>query len=174
MDIQTFSIVRDLHTKYRPGIFGKIAQKLLALGFRELGYTHVVERSVEGVDIDVAGGGLESLALEVKTAEGRSFQLSKSNIDALRDRIQDGYQPVIAALRLSILEDWIISKPKITHLSPGEIFIDNLRPYRDGELEDLINPAFDKIVMEHQEGAMKGGLAYLSEQLRNVGVEVRE
>jgi hypothetical protein len=164
----------ELHSKYGPGIFGKIAQKLLALSFHASGYNHIVERSVEGVDIDVSNGESEKMAIEVKTTEGYSFPLSQSNIDALRMREVDQYRAIIAAIRLAPLEKWIISNVNSNLLKPGQIPIESLRPNRLNSLGEQINSAFDKVVEEHYSETLSRGLAYLTERLRDIGIKVEE
>jgi len=36
------------------GHFGKIVQKILAISFHEMGFTNIVKRGMQGVDIDIA------------------------------------------------------------------------------------------------------------------------
>lgn len=60
MKMETLNFLNKLQKKFgvkgRPsGPFGKIVQKLLALSFHEIGFTDIVERAVQGVDIDVTG-----------------------------------------------------------------------------------------------------------------------
>lgn len=173
MNSQTLNLLRKLHDKFEAGPFGKVAQKLLALSFNELGFTHIVERSVEGVDIDVSGQ-MGKFALEVKTTEGSSINLSSENIDGLRKRVKDGYIPIIAALRLAPLERWICARIPLNELSPGQISIHRLRAYRLPDMESLLTPAFEQVVKEHCQGTLKGGQQYLNEQLKKTGIDVRE
>ena len=109
----TFQQLKQIRGKFGAGIFGKIAQKLLALAFHEAGYPHVVERGVQGADIDVVSAKGDMYTLEAKTTDKQSVPISKENIDALEDRVKDGYTPVIAALRMQMFEDWILA-----HLQP--------------------------------------------------------
>jgi len=171
--MRTLSLLRELYNRFGPGPFGKIAQKLLALSFREIGYTRIVERSVEGVDIDVAGEGSKKFALEVKTTDGLSISLSTNNIQDLRDRAKDGYSPVVAALRLAVFENWLLAQVPLDELSAGQVLIDRLRAYRMSDLENLLAPAFERVVEKHFRGTLKNGQRYLSEQLRKTGIEVR-
>lgn len=171
MDTLTLSRLRELRERYGVGVFGKIAQKLLALSFRRMGFTHVVERSVEGVDIDIARDAEDKYALEVKTTEGLSISLDDGNVRALRDRDKDGYSPVIAALRLAVFEKWIVAQVPLPELRPGRILVDSLRAYRMKDLEGALEPAFEDVVEEHFQGTLDGGLQYLSEQLAKGGIE---
>ena len=174
MNIQIFQKLRQLHKRYDPGPFGKIAQKLLAISFREMGYTHIVERSIEGVDITMTGEGGSKFAVEVKTTDGLSINLSANNLHDLRDRLRDGYSPIIAALRLAIFENWILAKGPLDELSAGEVLIDRLRAYRMSDVENLLAPAFERVVEKHFQGTLKDGQRYLSEQLQKTGIEVRD
>ena len=174
MRVQTLRNLQKLRKKFGAGPFGKIAQKLLALSFREMGYTHIVERSVEGVDIDIAGEASRKFALEVKTTDGLSISLSPDNIQGLRERVRDGYSPVIAALRLAVFEDWILANIPVDELSAGQVLIDRLRAYRMSDVENLLCPSFEQVVERHFQGTLKGGQRYLSEQLQQTGIEVRD
>lgn len=174
MNMQTLSLLRKLRGKFGPGPFGKIAQKLLALSFREIGFTHIVERSVEGVDVDIAREDDKKFALEVKTTEGLSISLDGSNVQALHDRARDGYSSVIAALRLAVFEKWILAQVPLNELSPGQMLIDRLRAYRMRDMENLLDAAFDRVVAEHCRGTLNNGQQYLSEQLQKTGIEVRD
>lgn len=173
MNTQTLDLLRKLRDRFGAGPFGKIAQKLLALSLSEVGFTHIVERSVEGVDIDAAGE-MGKLALEVKTTEGTSVSLSSENVAGLQARVKDGYIPVIAALRLAPLERWICARVPLKELSPGQVTLFHLRAYRMREIEDLLTPAFQQVVKEHYQGASEGGQQYLDEQLKKTGIDVRE
>lgn len=173
MNIQTLGRLRKLRDKFGSGPFGKIAQKLLALSFREIGFTHIVERSVEGVDIDIAGEAGE-FTLEVKTTDGSSISLSANNVEDLRKRARDDYLPVIAALQLAVFEKWILAQVPLDELSPGQMPIYRLRAYRMRDMENSLDPAFDRVVAKHFRGTLNNGQRYLSEQLKRTGIEVRD
>lgn len=173
MRIETTEKLRSLHQKFGPGTFGKIAQKLLALGFRAMGFEHLVERGVQGVDIDAASAE-ERYAFEVKTTEGSTITLDESNLEALKDRAKDGYAPSIAILRLAIFEDWLLASLLLDQLRPGEFLIDKFRAYRLKDLEAKLVPAFEKVVQEHFHGTLTGGQHYLNNHLRAKGIDVSE
>ena len=42
------------------------------------------------------------------------------------------------------------------------------------DVENLLNPAFEKVVAKHVWGTLTGGQGYLSEQLRKRGIEVSD
>lgn len=165
LDVGTFQRLRQIRDKFGPGIFGKITQKLLALAFYEAGFDHVVEREVQGVDIDVAAGEDKRYALEVKTTGGESVSISRENIDALKDRAKDGYKPLIAAFRMQMFEDWMFAGIPLRRLEPGFVPFTKLRSYRNRELENLICPTFEQVVNQHFSNVLIKGEHYLNEIL---------
>ena len=165
MRTTTFKHLERIRNKFGPGIFGKIAQKLLALAMYDAGFCHVVERGVQGVDIDVAETGGKKYAMEVKTTDKNNIPLSKENIEALKDRANDGYSPMVAALRMQLFEDWLFANVPLSVLKPGTFHLSRLRAYRVQDLESLIRPVFEAVVNEHIGGVLSGGEHYLNQVL---------
>lgn len=165
MKVTTFQRLVRIRRKFGPGLFGKIAQKLLALAFYDAGFRHVVERGVQGVDVDAASSEGEKYTLEVKTTERDTISVSQENLDALRDRAKDGYVPLIAALRLQMLGDWLFAKIPATRLRPGSIPFARLRAYRIAELETLVCPSFETVVNQHFSSILGQGERYLADLL---------
>lgn len=161
MKVRTFQQLQALRDKYGPGIFGKIAQKLLALAFYDAGFCHVVERGVQGVDIDAANSADRRYALEVKTTDGESVPISKENVEALKARAKDGYLPLIAGLRMQLFEDWILANIPLDQLRPQSLPLRRLRAYRLKDLETSMCPAFEAVVNHHWSGVLSGGEGYL-------------
>lgn len=179
MELETLKLLQELQKKFGvrsspSGPFGKIVQKLLALSFHGIGFTNIVERGVQGVDIDITGTSNQKFAFEVKTTEKLSISLSSDNVDALRDRTKDSYSPVIAVLRLSPLEDWIFAKIPIDEVPIGAVLIESLRRYRMKDLESQLSTIFDNVVQKHFDGTLKRGEQYLKEQLKQVGISAKE
>jgi Holliday junction resolvase len=179
MRVETLELLQKLQRKYgikgRPsGSFGKIVQKLLALAFFELGFINIVERGVQGVDIDVTSAPNQKLAFEVKTTEKLSIILTADNVQALRDRVHDGYQPVLAILRLAPLENWVFAKIPDEEIPTGDILIEKLRQYRMKDLENKLLPKFDIVTKKHFKGVWDRGEQYLKEQLRIAGIITRD
>lgn len=174
MKRNTFNRLKKIRNKFGSQQFGKIVQKLLALSFYEMGYTHIVERGVQGVDIDIKGKEGKKYAIEVKTTNKSSINLSYDNIQALRNRAKDSYSPVIAVLRLRIFDNWILANPPSSEISTGNILIDRLRAYRMISLESNLEPVFDNIVEKHFEETLKRGESYLKDQLNRRGIETRD
>ena len=179
MKVETLGLLQKLQKKYGikgtpSGPFGKIVQKLLALSFHEMGFTNIVERGVQGVDIDITSESNQKFAVEVKTTEKLSITISPDNVQALRDRTHDGYQPVIAVLRLVPLENWILAKAPIGEIPTGKILIDSLRPNRMKDLESKLCPKFDIVVRKHFNGVLNRGEQYLKKHLREVGIMAQD
>lgn len=176
MKIETFFQLKELQRKYgiketASGPFGKIAQKLLALSFHRIGFFNIVERSIQGVDIDITKNEDEKYACEVKVTDKLFFNMAKDNIAALIDRSNDGYMPIIAVLKLSMCTDWIIAKIPIGEMQNGNVLIDSIRRFRLRDLENEISVAFDKILEEHFEETLKRGDINLRERLKQLGIE---
>lgn len=172
MKVDTYERLKRLHGKYGPKEFGKLCQKLLAISFKMAGYTHIVERGVQGVDVDAAEENGDKFAMEVKTTVTRSISFGQKDADGLQKRKEDNYQPLIAVLRLNRFSSWIFAKADA--IKPGTKYIDSLRVYRLNKLEERIEPFFDEVIKEHHEGAMREGQKYLDEILRQKGVEIAQ
>ncbi|MGQ9704993.1 MAG: hypothetical protein ACUVRX_11220 [Actinomycetota bacterium] len=94
------------------GEFGKVAQKLLALAFVDMGFRLAEERAVRGVDIDIVKDETgEKLSLEVKTNQSSQVTIGSKDMEGLESRRDnDGYRPYFAFLFKPqyIGEGWII------------------------------------------------------------------
>lgn len=165
MKIDTFECLEKIRNKFGPGIFGKIVQKLLALTFCDAGFLYMVERGVQGVDIDVTSPDGMRYAVEVKTTDADRITISQDNIEALKDRTHDGYIPLIAALRMQPFEDWILASIPIARLQRGTHLLSRLRAYRVKDIESLICPAFEAATKKHSLGVLNRGEDYLREIL---------
>jgi Holliday junction resolvase len=170
MSFETYRLLTELHGKYGAQEFGKLCQKLLAIAFRMAGYGHVVERGVQGVDVDAVRENGERYAIEVKTGREAFIVLDQNDFRALDARRIDGYRPVLAVLRLALFSEWYFVEA--TTVRPGRKLIELLRPYRLKDLENRIKPYFDQAVPQHFKEAMDRGQAYLDEVLRTRGVAV--
>ena len=170
MKTETYEQLKNLHYNYGPQEFGKLCQKFLAVAFQMAGYSHIVERGVQGVDVDAAGKKGEKYAVEVKTTVTKSVNFEQKDVDGLQKRKEDGYQPVLAVLRLDRFSDWIFAKSDT--IKSGSLYIDSLRVYRLRELEGRICLLFDKAVKEHFGGTMREAQRYLDKVLQQKGIEV--
>ena len=133
MNIDSYNRLCRISERFQPRKFGRICQKLLALALRSAGYDHVVEREVQGVDVDAARIGGPRYSIEVKTTKGPTIALSAKDFECLRQRLADNYLTVIAVLRLSPLGDWIAIDS--TKVRPGSYLIDKLSAYSIRHLE---------------------------------------
>jgi hypothetical protein len=164
-----YRLLTALHRRHGPREFGKLCQKLLAITYRLAGFAHVVERGVQGVDVDAADGR-ERFATEVKTTQTNAVPFLRKDADGLSCRGADGYQPVLGVLRLSPLSDWYLVDAQ--RLRAGRLQISSLRPSRLRELEARVLPSFSEAVQEYAEGALEGSQSYLDDVLRRLGVEI--
>jgi hypothetical protein len=169
---ELYRSLRDLHAKHGPREFGKIVQKLLALTFRLAGFERIVERGVQGVDVDAASELGERYAIEVKTTQSRCISFGPKDRDGLQARERDGYRPLLGILRLSPLSDLLLIHPAT--LPCRRLRVASLGPYRFRELEGRLQPWFAVAVQKHFEGTYAGSQYYLDGQLRKHDIEVRD
>lgn len=162
MKPQTYLNLRALHELHGPREFGKLAQKLLALSLREAGCTHIVERGVQGVDVD-ATWDHDRYAIEAKTTIGLGILFGKKDVEGLAARGSDGYRPILAVLRLGLLAQWYFADASV--LTAGALTLDSLRPYRFRGLELRLQPLFEQVVAQHFHNTLAGSQAYLDEAL---------
>ncbi len=162
MKVATYEKLETVRTQHG-SVFGKLCQKLLAIAFQQAGFSNVVERTVQGVDITASDGG-EKFAVEVKTTESLEVSYESKDAEGLKSWRKDGYRPALAVLQIRLLGEWLIAKADT--LEPGQILVDALRAYRLKALEERVRPRFEKVVEEHYEGARDGGLEYLDEVLK--------
>ncbi|MEO0073010.1 MAG: hypothetical protein ABIK10_06260 [candidate division WOR-3 bacterium] len=166
MKTEVYEKLEDLHKKYGPREFGKICQKLLAIAFREAGFSCVAEseRGVQGVDIGEAVRGDEKYSIEVKTTTTDYIYYEKKDEDGLRYKKEQGYQPILAVLKIDRFANWFFVKAD--ELDAGKIYIDSLRVYRIHKLEEEILPYFEKATIEHYKETRNDGQNYLDRMLR--------
>jgi len=171
MKTRTYKLLKRLHEKHGPREFGKLCQKFLAIAFRMAGYGHVVERGVQGVDVDAAEESGRRHAVEVKTTEKNEVRFERKDEVGLQKRKEDGYEPVLAVLRLAPFGEWVLARAD--SLRPGSIHIDSLRPYRLTSLEESLRARFVGGVEDHFQGAEREAQKYLDAVLREKGIDLR-
>lgn len=128
--------------------FGKIAQKLLALSFVDMGFRLAEERAVQGVDIDVVNDeGGEKLSIEVKTSMGSKVSIGKKDLEGLESRRRnDGYRPYFAFLfKPHCLGDGWMLVPA-ANIGEGDSHAMRLAGKVDAELTARVNAAFPGVV----------------------------
>jgi hypothetical protein len=163
-------MLTGLHRRHGPRKFGIIYQKFVAIAYRTAGFPHVVERGVQGVDVDAANDLSTKYAIEVRTTSKDEVEFKRKDLDGLKSRSQDGYLPLLGVLRLRPLSDWWLAAA--TDLRVGRLCVESLRPYRCRALEEFIKPYLDHVVEEHFEEAVIHSPAYLDGILRQMGVEI--
>jgi len=129
--------------------YGKIIQKLLALSLRRLGYDHMEERSIQGVDIDVMKKATgERHSFEVKTSRSADVTIAEKDVKGLESRRADGYETSYAILcyPLCFSEGWIIVPSR--DVKKGRHGAMALLRRRNRELSDQVNSVFAEIVRE--------------------------
>jgi len=146
MDAVAFHLLWEIREKHKTSDFGKVAQKLLAICFCRLGYTHIEERGVQGVDLDV-GKGAAKLAIEVKTTDGDGITIGEKDVSGLQRRAEDGYVPAYAILKVSLLSDWVIASAR--NILPGNLRIGRFSTQCIQPLQNEINQSFGSVVRDY-------------------------
>jgi len=175
MEPASFLLLRQLQESSIGSDFGKICQSFVALTLRENGFDHVVNRLVEGVDID-ASGSLGQFSIEVKTTQGREVLIEDKDVKSWKDRSRDHYLPVLAALRMSLLSRWTLCDA--TGLPKGSHRIQRLRLHEIAPLTQVVTETFGGVVGKHVPELLKlrgpSPLEYLKRLLAEAGVEAAE
>jgi len=147
MDAATFYRLKRISERH-PREFGKICQILLAICFCRLGFRRVVERSVQGVDIDISDHlTFPNFSIEVKTTLNNTVQIGQKDIKGLEIKAKDGYETAFAVLRLGLLSDWIIAKAK--GILAGEILIGRFETRVIRGLQNEVNGEFPHVVGDY-------------------------
>ena len=143
MKYETVEMLKNLNEQYKIE-FGKICQKLLALSFKRAGFNRIKEREVQGVDIDASNNDEIKYTIEVKTTTLDSIKIEGKDIKGLAEMQEDGYKPLLAALRIGILDDWIFAEADYLRAETYSIYL--LDSYNFPELQQLITPYFEEEV----------------------------
>lgn len=130
---------------------------------------------MEGVDID-ASGKHGRFAIEVKTTEGAEILVGGKDVKGWSDRKADGYAPVLAALRMSLLSEWTLCEA--SGLPKGSHRIQRLRLHEIRPLTTNAIARFDVAVSRHVPALLnltrQSPLTYLRSLLKSAGVEAQD
>jgi len=145
--------------------YGKLVQKLLAIAFLESGAEHLVESSIQGIDLQVRLAGIDH-AFEVKTSEGADITLGKKDLEGMTGHTRQGHAVYVATLTSGLFTNWIFARFHPGELPPAKkLSAFQLRPYRCRDLEARITAAFDSAVEHHAELAITDGQRGLDQVL---------
>ena len=134
--------------------YGKLVQKLLAIALLETEVESLVERSIQGIDLDVKIAG-RRYGFEVKTCEEDQISLGRKDLDGLERQRSEGVEAYVAVLGGGLLDDWIFVRYHPGELPPGKkLSTFQLRPYRNRELENRIRNSFEEAVACHANTAV--------------------
>ena len=148
--------------------YGKLVQKLLAIAFCNAGAVRLIERSTQGIDLEVMLPDERQIAVEVKTAQDQTVRFGKKDLDGLASQIEAGLEPLFAVLGSQLLDEWILARYDIGEIAPNQQYsLTQLRAYRDTELEDSIREHFNEAVVEYTNLPDTNRQAALDEVLRS-------
>ena len=148
--------------------YGKLVQKLLAIAFCKAGAIRLIERSIQGIDLEVTLPDKRQIAVEVKTAQDQSVKFGKKDLDGLANQIEAGLEPYFAVLGSELLDEWVLARYYVDEIKPNQQYrLTQLRAYRDKELEESIRDHFDEAVIEYTNLPDTNRQAALDEVLRS-------
>ena len=166
MNLQVHEKLRTLSAE-RGKEYGKLVQKLLAIALLDSGVECLIDRSTQGIDLEVKFAG-RRLALEVKTCEGGSLSLGKKDLAGLDRQHADGLETYVPVLGDRSTDDWIFVRYVPGELpSAKQLSLFKLRAYRDRELETRIARTFERAVLEHAALASREGQGGLDRVLES-------
>ena len=129
--------------------YGKLVQKLLAIALLETEVERLVERSIQGIDLDVMIAG-QRYGFEVKTCEEDEIRLGAKDHEGLKRQIAEGAEPYLAVLGGGLLAEWAFVRYHPGELPTGKnLSFFRLRPYRNRELERRVRAAFEQTIERH-------------------------
>ena len=128
--------------------YGKIVQKLLAIAFCSMGARRVIERAIQGIDLEVMLPDGRFIAIEVKTFQGSRFTLNEKDLEGLETQLNGGkdgaYLAVLGPRRIDELLLFKYSPKEIVAKTYTTVSLDC---FRDIDLEDQIRKYFDEAVL---------------------------
>jgi len=146
--------------------YGKLVQKLLAAAFLETGVEKLVERSTQGIDLEMDIAGVRCV-FEVKTSKGDTIRLGPKDLEGLDRLVDDGAVVYVAVLTSAPLEDWVFARYAKGEFPAGkDLSSFPFRASRDRELEARVRGAFDQVVDAHLHTAITKQQRGLDEMLR--------
>ena len=117
--------------------YGKLVQKLLAIALLETEVECLVERSIQGIDLDVTIAG-RRYGFEVKTCEDDEIRLGAKDHEGLKRQIAEGAEPYLVVLGGGLLAEWAFVRYHPGELPTGKnLSVFRLRPYRNRALVGL-------------------------------------
>jgi hypothetical protein len=126
--------------------YGKLVQKLLAVAFLQTDVQKLVERSTQGIDLEMEIAG-ERCVFEVKTSESDAVRLSPKDLEGLDRLVEDGGRVYLAVLTNAPFENWVLARYVPGEFPTGKDLTSfPFRAHRDRELEQRILTAFDRVV----------------------------
>ncbi len=147
--------------------YGKLIQKLLAIAFCKAGAIRLIERSTQGIDLEVTLPDERRIAVEVKTAQDQTVKFGKKDLDGLSSQVEAGLEPYFALLGSQLLDEWVLARSYANEIKPNQQYrLTQLRAYRDKELEESIQEHFDEAVIEYTNLPDTNRQAALDEILR--------
>jgi hypothetical protein len=126
--------------------YGKLVQKLLAVAFLETDVQKLVERSTQGIDLEMEIAG-ERCVFEVKTSESDSVRLRPKDLEGLDRLVGTGARVYLAVLTNAPFADWVLARYVPDEFPTSKDLTSfPFRAHRDRDLEQRILTTFGRVV----------------------------
>jgi len=173
LDHDTYQLIKRLHSKHGAQVFGKIAQRFLAITLHKLDWKHIRDHISEDADLDAVSPENRKLTFEVKTSIHNDVSIGEKDINCLKQRKLDGYDGYFAVMQISQRGEWYFS-PLNGWVKVGKIPFSRFRFNNDNILVDPINTKFPEIVKKYFKNAFNSGLDGLANVMESLGIEILE
>jgi|TARA_B100001971_G_C18219772_1_gene556316 hypothetical protein len=173
LDHDTYQLIKRLHSKHGAQVFGKVAQRFLAITLHMLDWKYIRDHTSEDADLDAISPEDWKLTFEVKTSVHDDVSIGEKDINCLKQRKLDGYDGYFAVMQISSRGEWYFS-PLNGWVKVGKIPFSRFRLNRDENLGNPINNKFPEVVKKYFKNALNSGLDGLANVMESLGIEMLE
>lgn len=129
--------------------YGKLVQKLLAIAFCKADAQQVIERAIQGIDLEIKLPDGRKIAIEVKTTKKRDLVLSRKDLDGLDTQIKEGRETYFAVLGSQMTDKLMFVRYIKNEIRANTYPLSSLDTFRDCSLECWIESHFYNAVLDH-------------------------
>jgi len=171
LDFQVCQLLVNLHAKWQATVFGKIAQSLLAVTLKELGWREIRNHLSEDSDIDAIDPQQRRCTFEAKTSKESSVLIQPKDISCLNQRRVDGYEGFFAVMRVCGMARWIVVPSSSEIMRLGHLSFTIMELKDDRAMSESLNTQFNEVVKRFYETIDHLGLKGLLALMSQLGIE---
>jgi hypothetical protein len=171
LDFQVCRLLIKLHEKWKPSVFGKIAQSLLAVTLSDLGWQGIRNHLSEDSDIDAIDPKKRRCTFEVKTSQETYVIIQSKDISCLNQRRVDGYDGFLTVMRICAATKWLVVPSLSEIVRPGNLSFAVMQLKNEQGLSSALNNRFNDVVKRFYGTIDQSGLRGLLECMSRLGIE---